>query len=347
MIQTNLYPLLCTSVAFVLSLWLTGWFRSYALRAGLLDVPNARSSHVGPTPRGGGVAIVVAVQAMLPALAIVGEVEWRTVLGLMTSGLIAAAIGYADDRAQVGLPVRLGAQFAAAACIVGFLGFAPVISVFGLSASFAWIAAVFTLLYLVWMLNLTNFMDGIDGLASAETISISVGTVVCVVAVAVKGTDNSVAAAVSIATLLAAATAGFLYWNWAPAKIFMGDAGSGFVGISLGALALVAGYVDSTLLWSSVILAGVFIVDATVTLFRRIARREKFYNAHRSHAYQHAAQRWGHTRVTTAVIMINVFWLLPWAVAAAQGSLYGAVACVLAYSPLVAAALRFRAGVAD
>ena len=345
--QTNMYPLLCTAVAFVLALWLTGWFRSYALRVGLMDVPNERSSHVGATPRGGGVAIVIAMLTMLPALALVGEVEWRTVLGLMTAGLIAAVIGYADDRAQVGLPVRLLAQFAAATCILGFLGFAPVISLFGLSASFAWIAAVFTLLYLVWMLNLTNFMDGIDGLASAETICVSVGTVVCAMAVAVRGTENSVAAAVSIATLLAAATAGFLYWNWSPAKIFMGDAGSGFVGISLGALALVAGTVDPVLLWSSVILAGVFIVDATVTLFRRIARREKFYNAHRSHAYQHAALRWGHKRVSTAVILINVFWLLPWAVSAAQGSLYGAVACVLAYTPLIAAAIRFRAGVTD
>ena len=138
---------------------------------------------------------------------------------------------------------------------------------------------------------------------------------------------------IAFALTLAAATAGFLRWNWPPARIFMGDAGSGFLGVLLGALTLVAGTVSPALLWSCAILAGVFVVDATTTLMRRIVRHEKFYHAHRSHAYQHAARRYGHLRVTVAVAAINVLWLLPWALLASRGTLHGAVALALAYNP--------------
>jgi Fuc2NAc and GlcNAc transferase len=148
--------------------------------------------------------------------------------------------------------------------------------------------------------------------------------------------------------VLAAATLGFLVWNWPPAKIFMGDAGSGFLGLTLGGLSLQAAWAAPTLLWSWVILLGIFVVDATLTLVRRGIRGEPVYHAHRSHAYQHAAQRWdSHTPVTVAVAAINVFWLLPCAVLVARGSLDGAIGIVVAYAPLIAAAMWLRAGVPD
>lgn len=354
----NLHTVLTAALAFIISIALTGWFRRYALKGGLLDVPNERSSHATPTPRGGGVAIVIAVLVSLPILGLLQVAEWRVVKGLMAAGILAAAIGYADDRALAPLWMRLLVQFAAAASVIVYVGYDPVLRAIPALTSIAWIGAVLTVLYLVWMLNLTNFMDGIDGIASVEAISICVGTALCVLVAATvvdplaDATTMGVAllrrdSAIAVAAIIAAAALGFLRWNWPPAKIFMGDAGSGFLGVLLGALSLIAGRVQPDLMWSCAILAGVFVVDATTTLFRRVARREKFYQAHRSHAYQHATQRYGHLHVTVTVALINVCWLLPWALLAAKGTLNGAVALALAYIPLLAAALRFRAGLPD
>jgi Fuc2NAc and GlcNAc transferase len=142
------------------------------------------------------------------------------------------------------------------------------------------------------MLNLYNFMDGIDGIASVEAICACLGASVLYW---LSGLD----ALIWGPLLLAASVAGFLYWNFPPARIFMGDAGSGFLGIVLGGLSLQAAWVSEPMLWAWLILLGVFIVDATFTLFRRLLRGEKVYEAHRSHAYQFASRRFGkHLPVT-------------------------------------------------
>ncbi|MEP6835780.1 MAG: glycosyltransferase family 4 protein [Gemmatimonas sp.] len=353
-LQIVLMAILSFGVATVL----TRLFRNYALKGGLLDVPNERSSHDQPTPRGGGVAIVLATLASLPMLALLHVIDWRMSYGLMAAGSLAAGVGYADDRATVPLWFRLLFQFAAAAMVVLFIGAETLGVAIPVLAGVPWLCSTLAVGYLVWMLNLTNFMDGIDGIASVEAITICLGAVLCLLLAPRAHSANNDALAVGVelahrngaiafALTLAAATTGFLRWNWPPARIFMGDAGSGFLGVLLGALTLVAGTVSPSLLWSCVILGGVFVVDATTTLFRRIARREKFYHAHRSHAYQHAAQCYGHARVTTTVAALNVCWCLPWALLAARGTLHGAVALALAYIPLLAVALRFRAGLPD
>jgi Fuc2NAc and GlcNAc transferase len=145
--------------------------------------------------------------------------------------------------------------------------------------------------------------------------------------------------------ILVAAAAGFLCWNWPPAKIFMGDAGSGFIGFMFGVLALRAGWTDPVLFWGWTILLGVFVVDATLTLLRRALTGETFYVAHRSHGYQHAAQRYrAHGPVTVFVGVINVVWLLPIAVAVASDRLDGAIGVLLAYFPLLVLAAHFGAG---
>jgi len=341
-------PIALTAVAaFFVALLLTQQFRHYALAKGLMDVPNARSSHQLPTPRGGGVAIVVAVLLALSALSLMQVLAARTAAGFIASGAIAAAIGYSDDRKQVSLLVRLAAQFASAVCVLWFLRVESLTRALGMPEGAALVVAPLALFHIVWMLNLTNFMDGIDGIASTEVITVCAGLAACVGAVAPEGTNSLRMELLACVAVLASATAGFLRWNWPPAKIFMGDAGSGFLGVMLAALSLLAAAVHPALFWSSTILSGVFIVDATVTLFRRVARRETFYHAHRSHAYQHAARRWSHKRVTVAVALLNICWLLPWALLAARGSLHGAVAIVVAYIPLVALALQLKAGLPD
>jgi Fuc2NAc and GlcNAc transferase len=125
----------------------------------------------------------------------------------------------------------------------------------------------------------------------------------------------------------------------------MGDAGSGFLGIVLGGLSLQAAWASPQLLWMWLILLGVFIVDATFTLFRRLLRGDKVYEAHRSHAYQFASRRFGkHLPVTLAVGVINLFWLLPIALCVTRYALDGALGVILAYAPLIALSVRFHAG---
>ncbi len=203
-----------------------------------------------------------------------------------------------------------------------------------------WLGWVIISLYIVWMLNLTNFMDGIDGIASVETITVCMRSAAIIASVASPDARLWLAPVV-----LASATLGFLVWNWPPARIFMGDVGSGFLGLMLAVLALEAGWAAPRLFWSWVILFGVFVVDATVTLFRRVARGERFSEAHRSHAYQHvAARRGAHRPVTVAVGAINLCWLLPIALLVALGRLDGLVALAVAYIPLIVVAMRMGAG---
>src|SRR5690606_17291136 len=199
----------------------------------------------------------------------------------------------------------------------------------------AWFGHALAALYLVWLLNLYNFMDGIDGIASVEAICVALGgALVYLLSVSASGVAASGGWLPPV--LLAAAVAGFLVWNFPPARIFMGDAGSGFIGIVLGVLSIQAAAMQPALLWCWLILLGVFVVDATQTLLRRLLRGEKVYEAHRSHAYQFAARACGrHLPVTLAVLALNVLWLLPVAVLVALGWLDGALGMLIAYAPLL------------
>ncbi len=311
-----------------LSLLLTGGMRRYALSRRLLDIPTARSSHSQPTPRGGGVAIVLSFLAALPVLAVLGLLPWHWLWGLLGAGALVGWVGFLDDHGHVAVRWRLLAHFTAATWILVWLGGLPPLMLFGQAVDLGALGHGLAALYLVWLLNLYNFMDGIDGIASVEAICVCLGGALLYVLLG--------QAALALAPLLlAAAVAGFLYWNFPPARIFLGDSGSGFLGIALGGLSLQAAWVDPRLLWCWLILLGVFLVDATLTLFRRLARGERILDAHRSHAYQVAARHYGgHLPVTLATAALTLFWLLPIALWGAIGDLDGMVGLVLAYGPL-------------
>ncbi|MDQ8031950.1 MAG: glycosyltransferase family 4 protein [Bordetella sp.] len=323
-------------LALVLSVWMTGRLRRYALARSIIDVPNARSSHTAPTPRGGGVAIVVTFLLLLPLLTAYGLVAGTTALAVGGAGLLIAVIGFLDDHGHVAARWRLLAHFSAAAWLLYWVGGMPPGVLPALVPG--WLANVLAAFGLVWLLNLYNFMDGIDGIASVEALSACIGIAVLY---GLLGAPELGA----VPMLLAAAVCGFLAWNFPPARIFMGDAGSGFLGIVLGALVLQAGWLDPVAFWAWIILLGVFITDASWTLARRLLRREKVYEAHRSHAYQYASRQAGrHLPVTLAVAAINVFWLLPWALLVGTGGVHAGLGVVCAYAPLLVLAWRFRAG---
>ncbi|WP_434153603.1 MraY family glycosyltransferase [Pseudomonas sp. JZ134] len=319
---------------------LTGGLRRYALARSIIDIPNARSSHSVPTPRGGGIAIVIASLLAVVVLWFLNVISRDLSLGLLGAGAGIAVLGFFDDHGHIAARWRLLGHFAGSLWLLFWLGGVPPLELFGWAVDLGAFGYVIGVLYLVWLLNLYNFMDGIDGIASVEAICVCLGGVL----LTILSHSNSEPAWI-LPFVLAAAVVGFLAWNFPPAKIFMGDAGSGFLGIMLGALSLQAGWLDSQWLWSWLILLGVFIVDATYTLFRRLLRGDKIYEAHRSHAYQYASRLYGrHLPVTTAVLLINILWLTPIALAAGLGHVEGLIGLVLAYLPLVVLAIKYRAG---
>jgi Fuc2NAc and GlcNAc transferase len=252
---------------------------------------------------------------------------------LGASGFV-ALIGWLDDHRSVPVSVRLLGHALAAAWALFWLDVPPLVV-----AGPEYVAYALAALYIVWVLNLYNFMDGIDGIASIEAITVCLGGILLYVMAAPDSRDWMVP------LLLIFCLAGFLYWNYPPARLFLGDSGSGFLGIVLALFSIRAGWVDPQLFWGWTVLLGVFIVDATVTLVRRVMSGRKFYVAHRSHAYQYASRKFGaHEPVALAVGAINLFWLLPLAMLVANDVLSVGIGLAIAYFPLFLLALWLKAG---
>jgi Fuc2NAc and GlcNAc transferase len=316
-------------------LLITGLIRRFALRHGVLDVPNERSSHRTPTPRGGGAAIVLTTSIAVGVLAWRGLVSSDLAVALLVGGVAVALVGLLDDRRRLSAGVRLAVHVAAAVWALGWLGGLPPLGIGGDVVTLGWGGDVLGVLGIVWVLNLFNFMDGIDGIAAVEATFVAW----C------GGLLIAGASAGAAACVLGAACLGFLRWNWPPARIFMGDVGSGYLGYVLAVLALATAHSNPVAIWVWLILGGVFFVDATVTLLRRLRRGERVYQAHRAHAYQWLARRWdSHLRVTALVLLVNALWLLPCGVFAVLHPRYAAPTAGVALAPLVALALLVGAG---
>jgi Fuc2NAc and GlcNAc transferase len=316
----------------------TSSVRRYALHADLLDRPNERSSHSVPTPRGGGVAIVVSYLALVAVFALREPGAGRLAAALLGGGGLVALLGLIDDRRHLPARWRFAGHLLAAAWVIAWFGPVPPAPIFGAMIDLGPGAYFVSALYIVWSINQFNFMDGIDGIASLEAIGVALGG--AFVWWLTQPTGDW-----PLAIGFAACVAGFLFWNFPKARIFMGDAGSGFLGCVVSTLALWSCIPVPHLFWSWIILGGTFMVDATVTLVRRVALGERFSEAHRSHAYQYAARRHrSHPFVSLAFFALTLFWLLPLATLVALRRLDGAWGVVIAYAPLMVLALRYKAG---
>jgi Fuc2NAc and GlcNAc transferase len=253
---------------------------------------------------------------------------------------VVAAIGYWDDHANVPALWRFIVHVAGAGLIVFSLGGLPSVPWSNGAIDLGVIGSILAVLGLAWLINLYNFMDGIDGIAAVEAITVLIGGMAILMS-----QGRPVPAELPI---MMAAVAGFLVWNWPPARIFMGDAASGFLGAVLGFFALATSLAEGINLWSWSILLAAFVTDATTTLLRRIARGECWYAAHRSHAYQRLSRRVGrHWPVTVGFGVVNLMWLTPLAWLATVKSAYAPVVTALAYVPIFLLCWRAGAGMAD
>jgi Fuc2NAc and GlcNAc transferase len=338
MVSRMIFASLLCIIALALSASLTGILRRYALKRQILDVPNARSSHSTPTPRGGGAAIVAAFLVGLLTLMAVRPAEWRLYTALLIGGLLIAGVGWLDDRKNLSAKVRLLVHFAAVGISVAVLGGVPRLDFHLFMLPEGLLVNVLGVVFLVWLINLYNFMDGIDGIAGSQAVFVGLfaGWMLWL------GQGRELA---ELAWLCAAASAGFLRWNWPRAQIFMGDVSSGFLGFVFGILMLVSVQRGAMTVLPWLILLGVFLTDTTFTLLRRLLRGQRWYAAHRQHAYQHAAIGLkGHLPVTLAVIAINLAWLLPCAWLAWRWPGAAPVFTLAAFVPLIAMACWLGAG---
>ena len=261
-------------------------------------------------------------------------------LALCIAGIVVALAGHLDDRQKIsGATIRLVLHAISAIVLIVGIGFPSQISLLDRTVNTGLIGSILGALYLVWLLNLFNFMDGTDGIAASEAIFVCIAG--AILNFHVLSDINFSAAAIILAT----SAFGFLLYNWSPAKIFMGDIGSGYLGIAIGGLSLMAAKQQHELLWVWIILLAVFVSDATITLIRRLLRKQKPHVAHRSHAYQHLAIRFNsHAKVSLLLLAVNIVWLLPIAFFVANKQLSGTTGVVVAYVPLIVAALVLGAG---
>jgi Fuc2NAc and GlcNAc transferase len=278
-----------TAISGVSSLVLTGAVRAYAVRHDVIDRPNIRSSHVTPTPRGAGLAVIVASMCGMALAVALGAANTRDVLTLAVGMLALGAVGWMDDKRRLRAPVRLLVHFAVAAWTLYMFGGLPAIRVGTASLVLGPAGYVLGAVGIVWSINLFNFMDGIDGLAGSQAVLIFAFASILLF----SSGDGSLGA---IAAILSAASAGFLAWNWPPAKIFLGDVGSGAIGYLIAALTIGSENRHAVPLLAFAIAGGVFIADASVTVVRRLMRGNRPAEAHRDHAYQRLARAWGSHR---------------------------------------------------
>jgi len=288
--------LLAIGLTVLMSWLLTGLATWYATRLGLLDQPGERHSHMHPTPRGGGAGLVLAL--FLGSLVIGGgRIPDYWVHCVAPGAVVLAIVGWWDDHRSLSVRVRLFVQLAVS---VGLLWFA---------ANRGWLEGAVPMLvgglFVIWMTNLYNFMDGSNGMAGLQGVFAGV---VLAWLFSLSGDTGSAL----LAFLLAGACAGFLPWNLGMARVFMGDVGSLVLGFSISALLLYgvgSGAIGVPVAWLVMLL---FLTDATLTLLARVLRRERWYNAHRQHLYQRLiAHGWSHGRVAMLYQAINLALVLP------------------------------------
>ncbi len=296
-----------------------------------LDIPNDRSSHTAPTPTAGGAAFVVVF--LVASLIRFNELDpGFNYLAILFLAFCIAVMGLADDIVQLGIAPRIISQFVGVFVVLAIFG-VPVIPVFSINLDLGWPGYLLLSLAFLWFINLFNFMDGIDGFAASETLFI------CLAFLLLTLFDDGAINGTGVTTMLlilAASVSGFLLLNFSPARIFMGDTGSYFLAFILGVSALASTAQGATNIWVWCILAGAFIIDATYTLFNRVGKREVWYYAHRTHAYQLLARHLqSHGKVVLLLSCVNCCWLLPLAWLSHTRPQWGLLLTIAAWLPLL------------
>ena len=303
-------------------------------RRAILAIPNERSSHTVPTPTLGGISIAVPVLVWCGYRIGQDPLTWAVLGG----GGMLAVLGMVDDLRDLPARVRFPMQCVAAAFALATVPVAVPLIVAPISIHPIWIVYGVDFLIVLWMVNLYNFMDGIDGIAAAQCVVYCAGVLLI---------GHPAAFMTEFLWVLLGSTLGFLAFNYAPARIFMGDVASGLLGLLVAIASLTLDARQQMPLIASLILLAGFWFDATYTLCVRIASGQKFASAHRSHLYQKCAERFGHGWTTTMFTGYAVLWLMPLAALSTVAPQWGLILLLAAVLPLLIAGVQLRAGYPD
>ncbi|MFN7097081.1 MAG: MraY family glycosyltransferase [Gammaproteobacteria bacterium] len=304
----------------------------------LIDEPNHRSSHSIPTPRGGGLGILFGFTI---GVIIAWSLSTNALLidFVLLIGWILAAIGLYDDLVSCSAIVRLLFQMLAIVLLFTILHyFSPG---YTLTKSTLLSLSILIIAFLsgVWLINLYNFMDGINGFASSETIFVLLAASITLYCMGISSL------VIPYMLILASACFGFLLWNFPRAKIFMGDTGSLFLGFIIAFFVFYTTLHHQLSIITWLIWLSVFWVDATYTLLVRLFSGQRFHTAHRSHHYQIIARRWhSHVKVVFAVVMYNIIWLLPLSYLSIRLSHLGVIWLAMAILPILLSCIAFGSG---
>lgn len=326
----NPINLLILSIVYVItSIFITLLILKISIKNNLFDIPNSRSSHTIPKPKGGGIAIIIPLATTVLILfsneMISVEITKSIVIGL----ILITVIGLIDDYYNLSASIRIMAYLVGSGFSLHFIGGLEFISINENTFHLGNIGYFLGVIFLVWLTNLYNFMDGTDGFAATQTISVSI---FCFFLFFLS--ENLPFYIIMLC--IASTTIGFLYWNWAPAKIFMGDVGSCTIGFLFGLFCIYTENegIISISVWT--ILLAPFIADATFTLIKRIINRERWYEAHNSHAYQKLYQHgFSHNQLALGLFAANIFLIWPLGYIAYTYKQYELLMLVLAYILLV------------
>ena len=298
-------------LASVLSYLGVASLRRWAERRQILDIPNERSSHTRPTPRGGGLAIVVITLAGWLLYALLNpEMSCLSLLAYTGGAVLVASICWLDDLHRLPNKVRFAAHSLGAILIIVGFGYWQTVTVPILGdLHLGWLGLPITFLWIVGLINAYNFMDGIDGIAGGQALVAGLGW-------AVLGRLSGQPLISILGLLLATSSLGFLIHNWPPARIFMGDVGSAFIGYTFAAIPVITAQFDSRQPLSGVLLVWPFVFDTSLTFFCRLSKGENVFIAHRSHLYQRLViVGYSHRFVSSLYIglaLIGVILALAW-----------------------------------
>lgn len=296
--------LLAFLTVFIVSWIGVGAFRRWSLKKQLLDIPNERSSHTNPTPRGGGLIVVVVslISYILYSLAMGQRLMW----GYLAGALLIAIVSWIDDIRSISFVVRFLVHALAAIALLYDTGAWQSIyfPVFGFKVEVAYVVPFISFCWIVWLTNAYNFMDGIDGISGVQALAAGLGWLLI-------GYLTGFSNISFFGGVIAFSALGFLIYNWPPAKIFLGDVGSAFLGFTFAAMPFLAGSEHTgkaaPLPIIAVLLVWLFLFDTLLTFFVRIAKGQKVWNAHREHLYQRLIiSGYSHRTVSLLYLAISI-----------------------------------------
>jgi Fuc2NAc and GlcNAc transferase len=281
-------------------------FARYLSKRGQVDRPDARRTHQGSIPRGGGIPVALGLLLGLAVAVVLEILPLERALPIAALVAVLSGLGGVDDARGLGVRVRILLQSAIAVGVVALWADFETVRIYaGLEGSSPWVLSILAVLAFIWMMNLHNFMDGLDGLAAQQAIwsGLAYGVIFF------RGGQG---VEFLLAGLLVAAGLGFLVWNRPPARIFLGDSGSLLIGGLVGWFAIRALQTGAASLMACILISALFVVDATATLLRRVTQGERWYTPHRSHAYQRLADRqWSQGSILMLYCGVNVCIVLP------------------------------------